>query len=293
MTTSQTSMVVGIFADSAQADQAVQALEQAGFSDNQISYSGHGAASGGFLAGLKSLFTGEDTTTHNVANDLTSMGMPENDARYYQQEYEAGHSVVSVVGDSGMEQASSIMAQYGGYGANRANYGNTTTPDTTTTAQDMTSNTVNTANYDNTTTDTTDGRRLQLREEQLQVYKQPVQTGAVNLHKEVVSEQKKIDVPVSHEEVYIERRPASGQVSNTPIGEDETISVPVSKEQVNVSKQSVVTGEVAIGKRTVQENQQVSDTVRREEARIDRNGEVNMDGGNTGLTSDQTNTTTP
>ena len=285
MTTSQTSMVVGLFADTAQAEQAVQALEQAGFTDDQISYSGHGATKGGFMAGLKNLFTGEDTASHNVANDLTSMGMPENDARYYQREYEAGRSVVSVIGDSGMQEASTIMAQYGGYGANNANY-DSTTQDTTTTAQDMTANTAQ-------DTSTTDGRRLQLREEQLQVYKQPVQTGAVNLHKEVISEQKNIDVPVSHEEVYIERRPASGQVSNTPIGEDETISVPVSKEQVDVSKQSVVTGEVAVGKRTVQGTQQVSDTVRREEARVDNNGEVNVQGDNTGFTKNQSDPTNP
>ncbi len=285
MTTSQTSMVVGLFEDRAQAEQAVSALEQAGFSHDQISYSGYGTANGGgVMAGLKSLFTGEDTSTHNVANDLTSMGMPTEDARYYQQEYEAGRSVVAVVGDSGMQEASTIIAQYGGYGANRRNSAmadtsTSTMTDTATPAQDMTTN--------------TEGRRLQLREEQLQVYKQPVQTGEVNLHKDVVTEQQNIDVPVTHEEVYIERRPASGQVSDTPIGDDETISVPVSKEQVNVSKQSVVTGEVAIGKRTVQETQQVSDTVRHEEARVDRAGNVNVQGDNAGLVSDQSDLTNP
>lgn len=283
MTTSQTSMVVGLFEDRAQAEQAVSALEQAGFSHDQISYSGYGTATnGGVLAGLKSLFTGEDASTNNVTNDLTSMGMPAEDARYYQQEYEAGRSVVAVVGDRDMQEASTIIAQYGGYGANGRNTAMADTntsavTDTATTAQDVTAN--------------TEARRLQLREEQLQVYKQPVQTGEVNLHKEVVTEQQSIDVPVTHEEVYIERRPASGQVSDTPIGDDETITVPVSKEQVNVSKQSVVTGEVAIGKRTVQETQQVSDTVRHEEARVDRSGNVNVHGDNAELVSDQSDDT--
>jgi hypothetical protein len=41
------------------AEQAVDELERAGFRNDQISYSGHGAPTGGFLAGLKSLFTGE------------------------------------------------------------------------------------------------------------------------------------------------------------------------------------------------------------------------------------------
>ena len=133
-----------------------------------------------------------------------------------------------------------------------------------------------------TTADTDEARRLKLREEQLQVYKQPVQTGEVGLHKEVVSEQQSITVPVTHEEVYIERRAGSGQVADTPIGEGESIRVPVSAEQVQTRKQTVETGEVAIGKRAVQETQQVSDTVRHEEARIDRSGDANVSGDETG-----------
>lgn len=116
---------------------------------------------------------------------------------------------------------------------------------------------------------------MQLREEQLRVYKRPVQAGEVGLRKEVVSEQQTLDVPVTHEEVYIERHPASGEVvDSTPIGEGETISVPVREEQVDVTKQTVETGEVAVGKRQVQEKQRVSDTVRREEAHIEREGDA-------------------
>ncbi len=62
------------------------------------------------------------------------------------------------------------------------------------------------------------------------------------------------------------------------IGQDETIWVPVSEEQVNVSKQTVDLGEVSIGKRTVQGTQQVSDTVQREQARVVREGDVNVAG---------------
>jgi uncharacterized protein (TIGR02271 family) len=87
-----------------------------------------------------------------------------------------------------------------------------------------------------------------------------------------------MNVPITREEVYVERRPASGEVSDSPIGEGEAIRVPVSEEQVNVSKQTVHTGEVSIGKRQVQETQQVSDTVRHDEARIEGKGDVNIEG---------------
>jgi uncharacterized protein (TIGR02271 family) len=116
---------------------------------------------------------------------------------------------------------------------------------------------------------------MQLREEQLQVYKRPVQTGEVQLRKEVVAEQQTLNVPVMHEEVFIEQRPVSDQVTDTtPIGEGESIRVPVQEERVHVSKQTVETGEVQIGKRRVQETQQVRENVRREEAHIERKGDV-------------------
>ena len=80
MTTTDRSTVVGVFSDDAQAQQAINALRQVGFSDDQISYSGHGTSSGGFLAGLKSFFTGEDYAAGGAYDDLVGMGMPEEDA---------------------------------------------------------------------------------------------------------------------------------------------------------------------------------------------------------------------
>ena len=100
----------------------------------------------------------------------------------------------------------------------------------------------------------------------------------VGLRKGVVSEQQTIDVPVTHEEVVIERRSGSGQPSDTPIGEGETYRVPVREEQVSVQKQPVVREEITLGKRQVQDTQQVSETVRREEAHIEREGDLNPQG---------------
>lgn len=270
MTTTDRSTVVGIFTDDAQAQRAIEAMRQAGFSDDQITYSGHGTSSGGFLAGLKSFFTGENYSSRGAYNDLVGMGMSEEDARAYAREYEAGRSIVAVSGDRAQE-ASAMMSQYGGYGPTRGT--------SSSTGYDTTAAT----NYGTTAdvADTDEARRLKLREEQLQVYKQPVQTGEVGIRKEVVSEQQNINVPVTHEEVYVERRAGSGQVSDTPIGESETVRVPVSAEQVQVNKQTVETGEVALGKRAVQGTQQVSDTVRHEEARVERRGDANIEGDDT------------
>lgn len=51
---------------------------------------------------------------------------------------------------------------------------------------------------------------------------------------------------------------------------DQSIEVPVREEHVELEKQPVVYEEVGVGKQQTTEHQQVSDTVRREAARIER-----------------------
>jgi uncharacterized protein (TIGR02271 family) len=122
---------------------------------------------------------------------------------------------------------------------------------------------------------------VQLREEELQAHKQEVETGRVRVGKDVVEEEKTLEVPVTREEVLIDRRPVDRRPADTPIGSNEhdEISVPVHEEQVNVEKAAVVYEEVGVGTRQVTDTQHVSDTVRREEARIDQTGDLNIRGG--------------
>ena len=121
-------------------------------------------------------------------------------------------------------------------------------------------------------------QRVRLHEEQLNVQKQAVQAGEVTLHKEVITETKSIDVPVTREEVVIERHAvAPGQAGTVgDIADGETIRVPVMEEQVTVQKTPVVTEEISLGKREVTETQHVSDTVRREEAHIENPQNVDV-----------------
>jgi uncharacterized protein (TIGR02271 family) len=131
-----------------------------------------------------------------------------------------------------------------------------------------------------TSTTTDDDKTLQLREEELRANKQTVKTGEVQIHKEVVAEQQTLEVPVTREEVVIERRPVSStEAARMKVGEireGESIRVPLREEQVTVEKTPVVTEEIEVGKRTVQETQRVSDTVRREEVSVDHDDEVEV-----------------
>ena len=297
--------VIGVFDEAASADRAIDALQAAGFSSADIHHSGRGTTStsgtndGGFFAGVRNFFTGNDTTDTtggHVASDLTNMGVSNDESQYYENEYNNGRTVVSVNAGSRAEEAKTILDTNGAYNYASRRGGTTSTASTYSTtsgtpdtgyadaattgyAAGTTTDTTNTTGYDRTrnadyANETDAERTLRLRAEQLNVSKQSVQAGEVDLRKEVVSQQQTINVPVTHEEVYIENRPVTDATvdDNTPIGEGENIRVPVSQERVNVSKDTVVTGEVSINKRAVQETQQVTDTVRHEEARLDQSG---------------------
>lgn len=120
---------------------------------------------------------------------------------------------------------------------------------------------------------------IELREEHVDVDKQKVQTGEVSIGKRIVEETETVDVPVTHEEVTIERRPARGKHAAGEIDATDTeeIVVPVTEEQVTVDKDTHVAEEVNVRKETVTENKQVTEKVRREELDVDSTGDVHTE----------------
>jgi uncharacterized protein (TIGR02271 family) len=111
----------------------------------------------------------------------------------------------------------------------------------------------------------TTASRSESTDMRLAVNEERVQTGEVEVGKRVVEEQKTMEVPVTHEEIVIERRPVN-RPSDTPITEDaRTIEVPVTEERVNVEKQTVVREEIGFGRRVEQDTGLVSGAVGRGE----------------------------
>jgi uncharacterized protein (TIGR02271 family) len=105
---------------------------------------------------------------------------------------------------------------------------------------------------------------ISLTEERLDVSKD-VQEDQVQITKEPVTETKTIEIPVTHEEVSIERRPPSGgegQVSSEgPVTSTQEISIPVKKEEVEVTKTPYVKEEVIVNKKPVTETREVTEEV--------------------------------
>jgi uncharacterized protein (TIGR02271 family) len=119
---------------------------------------------------------------------------------------------------------------------------------------------------------TDDSASLKLRKEELDIAKSRVQKGEVELGKEIIEEHKIVDVPLKHEEVIIERRSLNNEVTDSPISDEETIRIPVSEEKVDVGKHTVVTGEISAHKRTIEDTEHIDETLKREEAKINRIG---------------------
>src|SRR5258706_8801471 len=113
MSVTPSSTIVGIFTDRAMADQAMQALYNAGFTHEQILYSVPGT-SGGILEDIKSLFTGPGAQGGNLAHDLTSMGLSDEEAGYYANEYTTGKIILAVSAQGREQDAVNILHQYGG-----------------------------------------------------------------------------------------------------------------------------------------------------------------------------------
>ena len=106
-------------------------------------------------------------------------------------------------------------------------------------------------------------------EERLNVGTQQVETGRARLRKYVVTENVTQTVPVSHEEVRIEREPITdGNVGDATSGaaiSEEEHEVTLHAEQPVVAKETVPVERVRLGTETVTEEQTVTEQVRKEQ----------------------------
>ncbi|MDQ3903261.1 MAG: YsnF/AvaK domain-containing protein [Thermoproteota archaeon] len=115
-------------------------------------------------------------------------------------------------------------------------------------------------------------KTIPLIEERLNVSKRR-STSEATITKEPVTETKTVEVPVTHEELIVERRPASESTkgtAQTPVESKTDMKIPISKEEVEVTKEPFVKEEVVVKKKPVTETKTVSDTVRSE--KIDTSG---------------------
>jgi uncharacterized protein (TIGR02271 family) len=299
-----TGTLVGFFEDDADARQAVEALHGAGFTSVHIgvahrggstlpsdsSSSSAGEKATGTWDKIKSLFQGneaepyaDERTQGDLANreitqnqadatrfaanendrkeqydtsdlhgSFTGLNIPEERSRYFHHRFTSSRSgaVVTVNAGDRIPDAESILRRYNAdLGNDAENY-----------------------NYSETETGSSqqlgEGREqsnIQLLGEVLRIHKDRVSRGEVRIRKEVITETQTVQVPVTREELVIERRPVDQATPATgSIGESE-IRIPLSEELASVDTSTVVREEVAVGKKPIQEVRDLTGEVRREE----------------------------
>jgi uncharacterized protein (TIGR02271 family) len=345
--------VVGVFSDASKAQQAVQALRNAGFTEDQIgvlgrdgrrsttdgdddtneSYAAEGAATGvaagagigalwglGILAGVMPVIgpaiaggalaavlssAAAGAAAAGLGGALVGMGIPKDEAEYYESEFQAGRTIVTVTAPGRETEARSVMDRFGAYDRSSAEMSGSTTGSACNvgTAQKTFSGSTHAAESalrgPSQTSGTThgssaksfvggssgdacatgsqqSGQTVKAVEEQLNVQKRPVQSGEVKVHKEVHTEHKTIDVPVAREEVVVERMPSSGRTASTSDLKSQEIRVPIREEEVRVEKTPVVKEEVRVSKRQVQGTEKVSENLRKEEIKVDTHGSASV-----------------
>jgi uncharacterized protein (TIGR02271 family) len=110
-----------------------------------------------------------------------------------------------------------------------------------------------------------------LTEERLDASKRE-STREATITKEPVTETKTVEVPITHEEISVERRPASSNSSTTtaerPVQSRTETKVPLKQEEVQVTKQPYVKEEVSVKKKPVTEIRRVTDKVTTEKVKV-------------------------
>jgi uncharacterized protein (TIGR02271 family) len=112
-------------------------------------------------------------------------------------------------------------------------------------------------------------------EEKLNVGTETREAGRARLRKYVVTENVTTTVPVSHEEVRLEREPITDANRDQAMSGGDLTSeeheVVLTEEQVVVNKETVPVERVRVDKQTVTGEQQVSEEVRKEQIELDEN----------------------
>jgi uncharacterized protein (TIGR02271 family) len=198
----------------------------------------------------------DEYDTSDLHGSLTGLNIPEERSRYFQYRLSGspGGAVVTVNAGDRMAEAESILRRCNadlGENAGSYNYSErrTGTPEQPGQSQQQ----------------SPEQNRIQLLGEVLRVHKERVTRGEVRLRKEVITETQTVQVPVTREELVVERRPPDRATpASGSIGESE-VRIPLTEERASVDKSTVVREEVAVGKKPVQEVRDVSGEVRREE----------------------------
>lgn len=209
--------------------------------------------------------TPSNYSSEHVQHSLGGLDVSDEHSRYFSHLLNKNKGVVLTVSAPGREaEAASIIEESGGdVGASASQYDYaadaTPAPSTTSVSESASASTAE--------------QNIKLYGEVLRVHKDRVSSGEVRLRKEVHTTTQTIEVPVTREEIVIERVPVSGeQVAGNASFDEQEIRIPLTEERAYVDKQAVLREEVHVGKREVADTESFNEQVRSEDLAVDRGG---------------------
>lgn len=211
---------------------------------------------GGALAAIAASAAGT-AAAGGLIGALVGLGIPEDEAEYYESEFNNGRTIVTVkCGKAKCSQAHGILDDSNAFDFNRRESDHATDASA---KQRLNA----------------DGKMV-ARKEVLDVDKHTQRAGSATVSKEVTTDTKHIEVPVKREELVVERTNLDGQTA-APITGDGTEEerILLKEEQVDVNKKTVAKEAVAVGKRTVAGTETVDAKLKEEKIQVDRSGKTN------------------
>ena len=259
--------VIGLFENRSVADQVVQELLAAGFSERNLNrYEG---------------------SQDEIERELGREGISSADADYYAEGLRSGGALVSVrAKDNQVDEAVEIMNRY----ANTGTADDSTTYDTgtvdyaassapsnldtvamgTTTEVTEVSTPVSAATPIAATTDA-DEARLAVAEERLVVGKRQVSRGGMRVRRVVTELPVEEQVTLRDETIRVDRRPVDRATtgSDSDLFTEQTFEFSETDEEAVIKKEARVVEEVVVGKTVEERTETVRDTVRRSDVQIE------------------------
>ena len=244
---------------------------------------------------------GVGAATGGLIGALTDLGVPEDEAKDYQDQVGRGKTLVIVRAsdDASAERAADILESSGAekiagretdtdYADNRptAFGGEPESRDDEISQRQTLRHDMREVDADErdinyrtgrlegsgTRADQAEDRVIPVTEEQLVVGKRAVQSGRVRIYGRVTEKPVEQSVQLHSERVTVDRRAVDRPVDATDKSDDVVIEITETKEEPVIGKQERVVEEIVIGKTTEEHTETVRDTVRRKDVEVERTG---------------------
>lgn len=275
--------VIGVFNTAAEAQSAVQQLEQNGFQRDYVDVAPYeGSATSGSSTSTNTTGTRAEAAVDDAGDSISNFfgnlfGSDDdnNSANNYSNVVRSGKSLVTVHAQSSSEaeRARDLLDDYGAVDVDDiASQAGTSTSGNAYAGTQAQSNTAQTDNADS----------VKVMEESLQVGKRVEQTGGVRLRSRIVERPVEEHLRLREEHVRVERTPVNRPATEADFNafKEGEIEITESAERAVVSKEARVVEEISLGKEVSEHEETVRDTVRKTEVDVEQINDPNNTKGN-------------